>query len=89
MNPHEIGKIHCSKKFFICLSFKFQVFISQRPQLRYVNKYKQYNIEQNKAMHLKICNNTELNIKHRSTYIYKMYMDMSKYNLGRQPNYYM
>jgi hypothetical protein len=32
---------------------------------------------------------TDLNIKHRSTYVYIMYMDMSKYNLGRQPNYYM
>jgi len=31
-------------------SFKFQVFISQRPQLGYMNNYKQYNIEQNKAM---------------------------------------
>ena len=42
-------------------------------------------------MNLKICNNTDLNIKHRSTYVYIMYMDMdmSKYNLGRQPNYYM
>ena len=69
--------------------FKFQVFISQRPQLVYVNNYKQYNKEQNIAMNLKICNNTDLNIKHRSTYVYIMYMDMSKYNLGRQPNYYM
>jgi hypothetical protein len=50
---------------------------------------KQYNKEQNIAMNLKICNNTDLNIKHRSTYVYIMYMDMSKYNLGRQPNYYM
>jgi hypothetical protein len=32
-------------------SFKLQVFISQ---LGYVNKYKQHNIEQNKAMNLKI-----------------------------------
>ena len=43
-------------------SFKLQVFISQRPQLGYVNKYKQHNIEQNKAMNLKIFNNTDLNI---------------------------
>ena len=58
-----IGTMKPNRRFQVSSFFLFVFFfISQRPQLGYVNKYKQHNIEQNKAMNLKICNNTDLNI---------------------------